>query len=440
MQNYDFKSITLTGDGVAYQCTDNGAPERPDDYDPEVLYFSEYRKSIIINTSVTNNNIHPVAISIKLTKDTGDKIYIIKDTPLNPSSTIAPIGEDQRLVLDHLDIISLEIKSIGATIDADLVDTVISIMQIYDWGHIPPISPPLIWYGDIGFAGGGETNNSVIDKIDFLTSTWSTNYTSTNASNYSRRGSASNSVIGLLATGSYLYLNHIDSISISSETEIINYSSLYTDAEYIYGNSDGFITLWGGGLYYDNGYHHHDIIQKSLFDSGDVSTLWGNLYNNDGVESLGTVGNNIYSIWYGGYSTNSGYLSLIQYVEYKTEGQAQQWGSLWRGTQFSGKGGSNKIMGIMFGDSHNYYADVHKIEFASQGDSINFGTMGSSGSGFTYMYEPGAIWNENKIFFFGDERYSNDIVSVDFAADYQEAYFGNCTWWDGGCPWGVSGR
>lgn len=143
MQNFNFDSIITTGSGIICSCLDNGAPVRPINpgdpgypNDPENLYFWEYRSTIIISCSITNNNTKTVKSTINIVKPDPITIPIIYDIEIPAGGTVIVIGGSHKAFLEYEDELESFIKNAD---DEGLVTITTSIMNIYDFGHIPPI-------------------------------------------------------------------------------------------------------------------------------------------------------------------------------------------------------------------------------------------------------------------------------------------------------------
>lgn len=426
MQNYNFDSKTIFGSGELAICSDNGAPVRPVEpedpgypADPELLYFWPYRATIALSVIIVNEDIKPVKATISLLDDTDTIIgNLIIDVVVPSGGTLSPIGEESKIFLEHGQKINVYYKDAA---DESLIKATTSSMNIYDYGHIPPVWVPPLYFGDQCAFGNGESNYFYIDRIYFASDTITKNYT-TITRYFPGKACGSNGIISLWA-GGYSGQNYIESMPFSTFAFNANWGTLYDGTGYCCGASDTTTFLTAGG------YDRQNVIQSNQFASGGSGNFWGQLYQG-GKTYLFSMNSRETALWAGGYT----YVLTISATEFASQGDSTYWGNLYY-SQYYGNATSNDVMGLSYGDANYNSKIVQKHLFDSQGDSTNFGSIGT----YAAMYENGAVGNATKALFGADERYSDDLYRVDYAADFSSAFWGNTTYFDGGWPGGASG-
>lgn len=438
MQNFNFDNIVHTGNGDIYQCVDNGAPERPVEGDwnyppiPTDLYRWDYRNSIIVSMSIKNNGSKTVKVSININKyDPTDLVTLDTTAPViykievPPGQVFVPIGGSHKVILEYADALNIEIYN--ASDVNDIVSTV-SLMNIYDYGHIPPMWT-LSWYGDIGLMTGGVSNANHVSEIQFASDTHVA-HNDTPFTNGNSRASGSNHTIGLFA-GGYSNTSAIESATFSSFAVSTGFGTLYDGTGKFSANSDTITLLMAGG------YNNINTVQYNLFASGGAGAYWGALYNNIGTTQMWSVGNKQYSLWGGGPLTSI--QAIAQYTEYATQAQCQLWGNLFIHRLGAGAGAAIETHGLSYGDDYSStsvsYKYVHRWDFASQGDSTNWGSIGTTYS----MKFCGSVANGEKVLFGADDYYNDNLYEVSYATEAGTNFWGDIQYFNGGQPTGCSG-
>jgi hypothetical protein len=250
------------------------------------------------------------------------------------------------------------------------------------------------------FAGGRTPSNvNTIDFIEIMTTGNAVDFGNlTNTAREMNNGSVCSSTRALFAGGTSPDLKTIDFVTIASQGNAIDYGDLQRA---IYDQASGsnsvlgvFAAGYGGGYYRD--------IEEITIASGGTTTDYGaeTLANNaaasgscnahgglnDGYQGTRPLPFNEAGGDVGMFAGGSPDLELIQTINISSTGNAQKFGDLTTGRrQFAG-GFSNKTRSLSAngydGGSPGYPAIIEYVEFATQGNSANFGnTISASEAG-----------------------------------------------------------
>ena len=81
-------------------------------------------QTTIIGMSIANITSSQITVDVKLTNNDGDNIFIVKNAPVPASSSLVPIGGDQKLVMEASDALVVQSDT------ANSADTALSILEI----------------------------------------------------------------------------------------------------------------------------------------------------------------------------------------------------------------------------------------------------------------------------------------------------------------------
>jgi hypothetical protein len=376
MQTYNFENISLNGTGgnqVIYTCTDNGMPDRPDiddpNFDPAQLYFGEYRNSIVISMSITNNANHMIYASLFIRKEGFLNNPVLTRIEIPAGGTIVMVGEEHKLVLANKDSLELIYTPTGTISDSD-IHIITSVMNIYDYSFIPPIyiKPP-VWYGGKAFVGFGQSDDVHLSTFYFSNRSVTNNVIYDPS--YMYYGNAtSNSTIGVMCPGySDNNSGRIRSVEIASNAYLNHYADL--------GRNNGYGTSAHGSStnYYFGGGYGYQSIHVGSYSAGETCTFFGNITDQN-EDAISAMGNNIYGLWCGGYGSYT-YMNYMRYITLASQSDTTFWGYLPYRAYFQGTA-SIEEFGFAAGNGYSFNNSILQVDFSSQGNAINWGNLSYS--------------------------------------------------------------
>ncbi len=83
------------------------------------MYTATSVTTTVIGMTMANISASSVTASVKIVKDSGTDIYIIKDAPIAVGSSLVVVGGNQKVVLEADDAIQI-VSSVTATVEVSL--------------------------------------------------------------------------------------------------------------------------------------------------------------------------------------------------------------------------------------------------------------------------------------------------------------------------------
>lgn len=83
------------------------------------MYTASSVTTTVIGMTMANISTSSVNASVKIIKDSGTDIYIVKDAPIAVGSSLVVVGGNQKIVLEANDAIQI-VSSVTATVEVSL--------------------------------------------------------------------------------------------------------------------------------------------------------------------------------------------------------------------------------------------------------------------------------------------------------------------------------